>query len=111
MSTKTRNGTGVKPRGRPQTKLDCIADQAAEDLKAFIAESKVKLAEAWAAVEAEASDQETKPVLRIGFAIALDLQADKMETTLTFGVRHKLSTEREMPDPNQAEMDLDPEAA
>lgn len=37
----------------------------------------------------------------------LDLQEDKIETTLTFAVRHKLSIEREMPDPDQKRLPLD----
>jgi len=98
-----------KTQSRPIGKMECVAIQAASDLRMMMAESRTKLLEAWKAVEEEASDQETKAVLRISFAIVLDIEADKMESVLSFGVRHKLITERSIPDPNQVEMDLEPE--
>jgi len=82
-------------------KLEAITAKAVEDLRQLIGEAEEKLLEAWASAELEAQEQEQKPVFRIGFAIVLDLDKDKMETALTFGVRHKLSIDREIPDPDQ----------
>ena len=75
----------------------------------MIKDARLKILEAWQAVEEEAADQETKPVLRIGFAIVLDLQTEKMETVLSFGVRHKLNVVRDIPDPNQIDLELNKE--
>ncbi len=88
-------------------KLAAIADKAATDLKAFMSEAEPKLLEAWDSAVAEAQDQDTKPVFRLGFTVALDLDKDTMSTTLAFGVRHKLSVDAQIPDPDQVKLDLD----
>ena len=90
-------------------KLAAISDQAIEDLHHFIEEAADKILEAWSQAEEEARANETKPVLRLGFTIALDLDANKMETTLAFSVRHKLSRECEIPDGEQIEMEMSSE--
>ena len=84
-------------------KLESIVAKAAEDLRQLVAEGEDKLLEAWNAAEQEAQENDTKPVFRIGFTIALDLDKDGMESALTFGVRHKLTINSGIPDPNQME--------
>ena|ERR1051325_7319607 len=90
-------------------KLQEISNQAAADLQAFIAESEAKLLEAWAQCEQEAQENETKPKFKFAFSVVLDLDANKMETALTFGVRHKLSRDQQIPDPDQPKLPLDSE--
>ena len=102
MSTKTKTTIS-------NAKLESIAARAAEDIRQLIGEAEDKLLEAWQACEVEAQEQETKPVFKIGFGISLDLDKDQMETALTFGVRHKLTIGRGIPDPNQPELPVDPD--
>lgn len=83
-------------------KLAEIAKKAAADLSAFIAESEDKLLEAWHQCEQDAQENETKPKFKFTFNVVLDIEANKMETALTFGVRHKLSRDQEIPNPDQA---------
>lgn len=86
-------------------KLEMISRRACLDLAAFIAEAEPKLLEAWCAAEQEAQDNETKPKFKMSMGITLDLDSNDMETALTFGVRHKLSRNGEIPDPNQPELE------
>lgn len=82
-------------------KLKSIAEQAAEDLQDFVREKDKDIMEAWRAAETEAKDQETKPMFKLGFAITLNLQDDKMETALSWSVKHKVSCDHEMPSADQ----------
>jgi len=88
-------------------KLRAITERAQSDLAAFILEAEEKLLEAWNKAEEEAQDNETKPVFRMTFGIKLDLDADNMETALSFGVRHKLSKDGQIPDPAQQKLELE----
>jgi len=87
-------------------KLKAIAESAAADLVDLVAEKETEILEAWNAAEEEAQLQETKPKFRLGLAITLDLDQDKMETALTFGIRIKASTFKEIPDPDQKDLPL-----
>lgn len=87
-------------------KLTAISDRACNDLAGFIAEAEEKLLEAWNSCAQEAQDNETKPKFRMAMSITLDLDLDTMETALTFGVRHKLSRDGQIPDPAQTELEL-----
>ncbi len=86
-------------------KLNAIAVVAAADLQAFVKEAEDKITEAWNACVEEAQGQETKPKLKLSFGITLDLDADKMETALTFGVKYKLSADKQIPDPDQMKLE------
>lgn len=90
-------------------KLEAIAKKAAEDLIALVKESEDKILTAWNSVEEEAQDNDAPPKFKLGLAITLDLDADKMETALTYGIRHKLTAQSEIPDPNQTKLPLSPE--
>lgn len=85
-------------------KLEAIAEQAAERLKALIKDGEKNILEAWSAAEEEALLNEAKPTFRLGFTIALDLDADKATYTLGFSIRHKLEINSPIPDPNQMEL-------
>lgn len=85
-------------------KLKAIIDRAAEDLKSLARESEDKILEAWSACEQEAQDNEQKPKFKLGFGITLDLDADKMETALSFGIKHKVSHDQAIPDPAQPDL-------
>lgn len=88
-------------------KLKAIAEKASVDLLALIKEGEEKILEAWNACEEEAQDNETKPKFKLSLGITLDLEADSMETALTFGIKHKLSVNTVIPDPNQIPLPLD----
>jgi hypothetical protein len=85
-------------------KLSAIADEAATNLKALVRENEDKLLEAWNACESEAQENETAPKFKIGLAVTLDLDGDKMETALSFGIRYKATAECQIPDPAQMKL-------
>ncbi len=88
------------------TKLESIGKAASEDLLAFIREAEEKILQAWSACAEEAQDQETKPKFRLGFTITLDLDEDKMETALSWAIKHKVSRDAKIPDPDQIDLGL-----
>lgn len=88
-------------------KLQAIADQAAQNLKALVTEGEKDILKAWAACLEEAQVQEQKPKLRLAFTITLDLEKDQAEHDLTFGIRHRLSAVASIPDPNQTLLPLE----
>ena len=85
-------------------KLSAISTEAAANLTAFIEEKEDEILKAWDAAVVEAQDQEAKPKFRLGFTITLDLDRDSMETALAWSVRHKVSREQTIPDPEQLEL-------
>lgn len=85
-------------------KLKAIADEAAENLKAYCKEHEDKILEAWHSVENEAAENEESPKFKLGFAITLDLDKNTMENALTWSVRYKASGSMEIPDPNQPDL-------
>ena len=87
-------------------KLNAIAEKASDDMLGLIAESEAKILEAWDAATDDAQENETAPKFKFGLCITLDLDADKMETALTFSIRRKLTVECSIPDPNQAKLPL-----
>lgn len=86
-------------------KLQGLAQQAAEIIAAHIKEKEDEILEAWAGVSAQASEDEKTPVLRLGFSIALDLDANKACYKTSFAVRRTIETAAEIPDPNQTEFE------
>ena len=89
------------------SKLAAISQAFVFDVPALIAESEDEILEAWSAAEQDASENETACKFKMGFGITLDLEKNKMETKLTFGVRHTKTFDREIPDPNQTRLDLE----
>jgi uncharacterized OsmC-like protein len=90
----------------PNTKLEAIANLAAGNLKQLISEAEDDINKAWAETAEEAQLQETKPKLRIGFTITLDIDADRMETALAWSTKRKLVATCPIPDPNQPELEV-----
>lgn len=84
--------------------LENIANKAADDLKAFIAEAKDEIEQAAIQACESAADNETAARLVLSLAIRLDLDNGHQENVLTFGVRHKLSAKSEMEDPAQLKL-------
>lgn len=84
-------------------KLKAIANKAATDLIALVTDGEKKILEAWDQVAEEAIANESSPKFKMGIAITLDLEKDAMETCLSFGVKHKLTANCTIPDPNQPE--------
>ena len=87
-------------------KLQAIATRAADDLMDLVRESEEKILEAWNAAESDAQENGVAPKFKLGLSITLDLDADKMESALTFGIRHKLTACCEIPDPSQPSLPL-----
>ena len=90
-------------------KLSAISTSACSDLSAFIAEKESEILAAWNQAEQEAQDQETKPRFKLAFSVTLDLDADRMETALSWSVRHKVSCDKPIPDANQSDLPLEDE--
>lgn len=88
-------------------KLEAIATKASADLAVLIKEGEEKILEAWDAAVAEAQDNETKPKFKLAFAIDLDLDADVMSTKLSWGIKHTLTVNATIPDPNQTSLPLE----
>lgn len=88
------------------SKLSAISIEAAQNLCALVKENEEKLLEAWNSCESEAQANETVPKFKLGLSITLDLDADKMTTDLTWGVRYKATAECTIPDPDQANLPL-----
>lgn len=103
MSTEPTN-TARLPEN---PKLRAIATAFALDVPQLISEAETKILEAWSECEQEAQENDAKPVFKLGFAISLDLDSDKMETKLSFSVRFSKTIERAIPDPNQPTLPLD----
>ena len=89
------------------TKLNAIAEQAAVQLRNLIAEAHADILAAWDGCIAEAQAQETKPKLKLSYAITLDLDKSSVGYDLAFGVRHKLSVTAPIHDPSQGTLPLD----
>ena len=87
-------------------KLLAISNEAAANLQALVRENEDKLLEAWSSCEDEAQANETKPKFKLGLSITLDLDADKMTTDLSWGVRYKATAECTIPDPDQKKLAL-----
>jgi len=93
------------------SKLSAISHQAAENFIRLVEdeETEKRILEAWSAAVVEAQENETKPKFRLALAVTLDLDADSMETALTFGVRYKTSCNDKIPDPSQPELPIEEE--
>jgi len=88
------------------TKIEALANQASEQFKALILEAKDEIETAAIACSAEAQVSETEAKLRIGCVAAWSLDRGGVEYSLTFGVRHKLTANAVLEDPNQPTLTL-----
>lgn len=60
---------------------------------------------AWQENIQEANDNEDKfPPLKLSIAATVDLEANKVETSVTFTTRYKTTVSEMLPDPNQPEL-------
>lgn len=85
-------------------KLAAIGEASARMLQAQIQEMDSEIMAAWAAANAQSLDDDSKPKLKIGFSITLDLDADSLSCVTSVAVRHKIETVETIPDPNQMEL-------
>lgn len=85
------------------SKLEAVAEKAAEILKANIREAEHEILAVWDAVVEEAQANEKPAVFPLGFSMKLNLDGNQLVTCLSFGVRRKFDTACELPDPNQPE--------
>lgn len=85
-------------------KLRAIATAFSLDVPQLVHDAENEILEAWAQAEDEAQLNDTNAKFALSFAVSLDLEKDKMETKLSFSVRHSRSIDRAIPDPNQPEL-------
>jgi len=88
-------------------KLSAIAKRAGEIITEQINESQADVLQAWYAAAEEAQDGETPAKLRLGFAVTLDLDGNKANYTLSYGIRRKVETAEAIPDPSQPELEME----
>lgn len=91
-------------------KLEAITQQASDNFCKLVADASDDILKSWDAVVEEAQLQESKPKFRLGFTLTLDLDANRMESALTFGVRRKLTADDPIPDPAQLPLALSEDA-
>jgi len=82
-------------------KLRAIATTFALDVPQLIHDAESEILKAWQQAEQEAQLNESNAKFGLSFAIALGLEKDKMETKLSFSVRHSRTIDRAIPDPKQ----------
>jgi hypothetical protein len=83
--------------------IDTIVAQVRENLN----ERKEDIVKAWQATIAEAVDNEDKfPKLKLSFATVVDLECNKIDTTLGFTTAFKSTISTPLPDPDQPEFDV-----
>lgn len=88
-------------------KLEAIAEQSAENLKALLIERKDEIRAAIATVIEQSQEDETdKAVLNLTHQIKLDLGKEWQTDSLAFSVRRKSEVGVAIPDPNQPELDM-----
>lgn len=68
-------------------------------------EREEDILKAWHENIGEANENEDKfPPLKLGIAATVDLEANKIETVVTFTTRYKSTISEQLPDPNQPEL-------
>ena len=82
-------------------KLKAIIEQASDNFCQLALGSADDILASWDAVVEEAALQESKPKFRLAFAVTLDLDANRMESALTFGIRRRLTADDPIPDPQK----------
>jgi len=85
-------------------KLRAIATAFALDVPQLIHDAESEILKAWQQAEEEAQLNETNAKFALSFGVSLDLEKDKMETKLSFSIRHSRTIDRAIPDPNQPEL-------
>jgi len=88
-------------------KLQAILRMSGENLVKLGTDAEDKILAAWNQAEQDAQENDTKPKFRLGFTVTLDIDADRMESSLSFSTRCKYSVGEVIPDPNQTALDLD----
>lgn len=85
-------------------KITAIAIKAASELAGLIRESEADILTGIHKATEEAQIQEGKPKFRIGFTIALDIDADVATYTLGWSTKTTRETSSQIPDPNQLDL-------
>lgn len=68
-------------------------------------EREEDILKAWHENISEANENEDKfPPLKLSIAATVDLEAGKIETSITFTTRYKTTVSESLPDPNQLEL-------
>lgn len=84
--------------------LKTISTNAAEDLKALIAEGADDILKAIHKTEEEAQANETKPKFSLGFKITVDFDAASYNCDLSWTLKQTLGTTHSIDDPNQPKL-------
>ncbi len=82
-------------------KIQAIIEQAPEHLTKLLTEAADQIEEALVAAAAEAQAQEAEAKLSLGFKITMNLDRNAVQYGLGWSVKHTLTSEATLPDPNQ----------
>jgi len=81
--------------------LEAILSQTREALK----ERSDDILDAWHGNIEEAMNNDDKfPALKLSIAATVDLEGNKVETSVTFTTRYKTTISQQLPDPNQPDL-------
>ena len=85
-------------------KIQAVIAQAPEHLTKLLTEAADQIEEAIVAAAAEAQAQEAEAKLSLGFKITLNLDRNSVQYGLGWSVKHTLTSEATLPDPNQDDL-------
>lgn len=85
-------------------RMDAILETISEQVRYLLFERADDMLRAWHENIEEASENEDKfPPLKLSIASTVDLEASKIESSVTFTTRYKSTLSGELPDPDQME--------
>lgn len=85
-------------------RMVAFQNEIVRQVREVLFEREEDILKAWQENIEEAQNNEDKfPPLKLSIAATVDIEAAKIETTLTFTTRYKTSVHSSLPDPNQPE--------
>ena len=82
-----------------------FANTIVRQVRESIYERESDILKAWHENISEAMENDDKfPPLKLSIAATVDLEANKIETTVTFTTRYKTTVSETIPDPNQPDL-------
>ena len=86
-------------------RMDSFLETISNQVRTILAERSEDMLRAWHENIEEATDNDEKfPPLKLSIAASVDLDAAKVETSLTFTTRYKSTLSGALPDPNQMQI-------
>lgn len=92
-------------------RLEQFLDTAAEQIKTLMHERAEDIQKAWNETieESHEAGKETLPPLKLGLAVVVDLEEEKVESTIRFNCVYTSKLSSKLPDPNQPDLDFEKE--